>query len=47
MILGWRANIDFSPVISIGVVMIYISKYYSKTEVKSETYDIILNTVLG
>jgi len=45
-ILGWRANVDFTPCVSRGAVEAYISKYCSKTEVKSESYGELFNTVL-
>src|SRR6266496_1114972 len=45
-ILGWHANVDFTPCVSHGSVDIYISKYCSKTEVKSEPYGVILNNIL-
>ena len=45
-ILGWRANVDFTPCISLGAVETYITKYCSKTEVKSESYGHVFNKVM-
>jgi ATP-dependent DNA helicase PIF1 len=46
-ILGWRANVDFTPCASLGAVETYITKYCSKTEVKSESYGHIFNKVMA
>jgi len=37
-ILGWRANIDFRPVINKEAVIAYVAKYASKGETSSSTY---------
>lgn len=39
-------NVDFATVISMGAVLLYISKYCSKTGVKSEIYGQMLTAVL-
>jgi ATP-dependent DNA helicase PIF1 len=46
-ILGWRANMDFRPVLSPHAAISYISKYVSKSETQSKTYQDILRTVVG
>ena len=46
-ILGWRANMDFRPVLSSHAAISYISKYVSKAESQSKTYQDILKTVVG
>ena len=46
-ILGWRANMDFQPVLSPHAAIAYISKYVSKAETQSKTYQDILWTVAG
>jgi ATP-dependent DNA helicase PIF1 len=46
-ILGWRANMDFRPVLSPHAAIAYISKYVSKAETQSKTYQDILRTVVG
>jgi hypothetical protein len=46
-ILGWRANMDFRPVLSPHAAISYISKYVSKAESQSKTYQDILRTVVG
>ena len=46
-ILGWRANMDFRPVLSSHAAISYISKYVSKVETQSKTYQDILRTVVG
>jgi ATP-dependent DNA helicase PIF1 len=38
-ILGWRANIDFRPVINRDAVLAYIAKYASKGETTSSSYE--------
>jgi hypothetical protein len=35
-ILGWQANVEFSPLTGMKGVLNYIAKYCSKTEKKSE-----------
>ena len=45
-ILGWQANVNFSPLTSMQGVLSYIAKYCSKTEKKSEDYHQIFNTIL-
>ena len=45
-ILGWRANVDFTPCVSLGAFETYITKYCSKTETKSESYGHIFNKVM-
>ena len=37
-ILGWRANIDFRPVINREAVIAYVAKYASKAETSSSSY---------
>jgi hypothetical protein len=37
-ILGWQANVDFSPLTSMQSISSYIARYYFKTEKKSEDY---------
>ena len=46
-ILGWRANMDFRPIISPHAAISYISKYVSKAESQSKTYQNILQGVVG
>jgi hypothetical protein len=46
-ILGWRANMDFRPVLSPHAAVSYISKYVSKAEGQSKPYQNILQTVVG
>jgi ATP-dependent DNA helicase PIF1 len=46
-ILGWQANVDFSPLTSMQGVQNYIAKYCSNTEKKSEDYSQIFNTVIS
>ena len=43
MLSIWRDNVDCQPVICKHVVLKYISKYASKVEPKSESYDAILS----
>lgn len=38
-ILGWRANIDFRPVINKEAVIAYVAKYASKGETASSSYE--------
>ena len=37
-ILGWRANIDFRPVVNRDAVIAYVAKYASKGESTSSSY---------
>jgi hypothetical protein len=37
MILGWRANLDFRPVLHKNAVIAYVAKYASKAETQSTT----------
>ena len=46
-ILGWRANMDFRPVLSPHAAISYISKYVSKAETQSKSYQDILRNVVG
>jgi ATP-dependent DNA helicase PIF1 len=46
-ILGWHANMDFRPVLSPHAAISYISKYVSKAEGQSKTYQDILQNVVG
>jgi ATP-dependent DNA helicase PIF1 len=46
-ILGWQANVDFSPLTSVQGVLNYIAKYCSKTEKKSEEYHEIFNSIVS
>ncbi|KZT31193.1 hypothetical protein SISSUDRAFT_959017, partial [Sistotremastrum suecicum HHB10207 ss-3] len=41
-VLGWRANIDFRPVINREAVIAYVAKYASKGESKSSSYQELL-----
>jgi ATP-dependent DNA helicase PIF1 len=45
MLLGWQANIDFTPITSCKAVLAYIAKYCSKSEKKSESA--MFNSILG
>jgi hypothetical protein len=45
--LGWRANMDFRPVLSPHAAIAYISKYVSKAEKQSKTYEDILQNAVG
>ena len=47
MLLGWQANIDFTPITSCKAVLAYIAKYCSKVEKKSESYSTMFNSILG
>jgi len=38
-ILGWRANVDFRPVINHDAVIAYVAKYASKSETSSSSYE--------
>jgi hypothetical protein len=46
VILGWRANIDFRPVINKEAVIKYVAKYASKAETASSSYERILQTAI-
>jgi hypothetical protein len=46
-ILGWRANIDFRPVINKEAVIAYVAKYASKGETSSTTYNKSLQTAIS
>ncbi|KAF8237100.1 hypothetical protein L208DRAFT_1249409, partial [Tricholoma matsutake] len=46
-ILGWRANIDFHPVIPKEAVIAYVAKYASKGETSSTTYNKSLQTAIS
>jgi hypothetical protein len=46
-ILGWRANMDFRPILSKEAVVSYISKYASKAEKASSTYQQMLQTAMS
>ncbi|KAF8229088.1 hypothetical protein L208DRAFT_1288263 [Tricholoma matsutake] len=46
-ILGWRANIDFCPVINKEAVIAYVAKYASKGETSSTTYNKSLQTAIS
>lgn len=41
---GWRANVDFRPIISLAALTQYVAKYASKPEVKSTTFLEILQS---
>ncbi|KAE8739288.1 hypothetical protein FOCC_FOCC015211 [Frankliniella occidentalis] len=43
----WRANIDFSPIITKEIVYRYIAKYAAKSEVKSVSYNHVLGEILN
>jgi len=45
--LGWRANIDFCPVINKEAVIAYVAKYASKGEISSSTYEITLQAAIS
>src|ERR1700761_2290901 len=38
IILSWRANVDFRPVINREAVIAYVAKYASKAETKASSY---------
>ncbi|KZT34517.1 hypothetical protein SISSUDRAFT_1065241 [Sistotremastrum suecicum HHB10207 ss-3] len=42
ILMGWRANIDFRPVINREAVIAYVAKYASKGESKSSSYQTLL-----
>ena len=46
-ILGWCANMDFRPVLSPHAAISYISKYVSKAETQSKSYQDILQNIVG
>ena len=43
----WRANTDFTPIISITAVLNYIAKYASKGEKSSASYVELINSILS
>jgi ATP-dependent DNA helicase PIF1 len=43
---GWRANVDFKPILSIHAALQYISKYASKAETRSGAFSDIYNQIL-
>jgi ATP-dependent DNA helicase PIF1 len=45
-ILGWRANIDFRPVINRDAVIAYVAKYASKSETSSSSYEDTLQAAI-
>ena len=45
-ILGWRANIDFRPVVNKEAVIAYVAKYASKGETSSSSYEKTLQSVI-
>ena len=47
VILGWRANIDFCPVINKEAVIRYVAKYASKAETTSSSYEKILQEAIS
>jgi len=46
-ILGWRANIDFHPVINKEAVIAYVAKYASKGETTSSSYEQTLQAAIS
>lgn len=46
-ILGWRANIDFRPVINKEAVIAYVAKYASKSETSSNSYEQTLQLAIS
>ena len=46
-ILGWRANIDFRPVINKEAVIAYVAKYASKCESSSSSYQDTLQKAIS
>ena len=46
-ILGWRANIDFQPVINKEAVIAYVAKYASKGESTSSSYQDTLQKAIS
>lgn len=46
-ILGWRANIDFRPVINRDAVIAYVAKYASKGETSSSSYQDTLQKAIS
>src|SRR2546423_2159562 len=44
--LGWLANTDVSPCISVSIIVHYIAKYCSKAEIKSILYKEVLGAVV-
>jgi hypothetical protein len=47
VILSWRANIDFRPVINREAVIAYVAKYASKADSQSATYQEVLSTSIS
>jgi len=47
MIQLWRANIDISPVISKRVLLAYLTKYISKSEKHSATFDELMKNIIA
>jgi hypothetical protein len=47
MILTWRANIDFWPVINREAVIAYVAQYASKADSQSSSYQEILQTAIS
>lgn len=47
LVRSWRANVDFSPILSERVLCKYIAKYASKCEYKSEIYAQIVANVMN
>ena len=45
--MGWRANIDFRPVINKEAVIAYVAKYASKGETSSSTYEMTLQAAIS
>jgi hypothetical protein len=45
--LGWRANVDFRPVINKEAVIAYVAKYASKSETSSSSYEDTLQKLLS
>ena len=46
-ILGWRANIDFRPIINKDAVIAYVAKYASKGESSSSSYQDTLQKAIS
>jgi hypothetical protein len=47
VILTWRANIDFRPVINREAVIAYVAKYASKADSQSSSYESVLQTAIS
>ncbi|KAK3922585.1 ATP-dependent DNA helicase [Frankliniella fusca] len=43
----WRSNIDFTAIVSEDILYRYIAKYAAKCEIKSVTYDDLLQNILS